>query len=85
MPNHGLQTARVAALPALPLSPPLGLTPLAGARPIGTGIGHDIAEWPAEALVNLHDLGKGVRWALAIEGVAALTIYAAWQLWRLWL
>jgi len=42
------------------------------------------AEWPAEAIVNLSDLGRGVRWALAIEGAAALGIYAVWHLWRLW-
>lgn len=29
-----------------------------------------------EAIVNRHDLGKGVRWALAIEVSAALSIYA---------
>jgi hypothetical protein len=41
-------------------------------------------EWPAEAIVNLRDLARGVRWALAIEGAAALGIYAVWHLWRLW-
>jgi len=43
------------------------------------------AEWPAEAVVNHHDLGKGVRWALAIEGIAAMCIYAICYLCRLWL
>lgn len=42
------------------------------------------AEWPAEAIVNLSDLARGVRWALAIEGAAAVGIYAVWHLWRLW-
>ena len=41
------------------------------------------AEWPAEAVVNHHDLGKGVRWALAIEGAAAMCIYAICYLCRL--
>lgn len=40
-------------------------------------------EWPAEAIVNLRDLTRGVRWALAIEGAAALGIYAVWYLWHL--
>jgi hypothetical protein len=31
---------------------------------------------PPEAIVNHHDLGKGVRWALAIEVSAALSVYA---------
>jgi hypothetical protein len=42
------------------------------------------AEWPAEAIVNLSNLARGVRWALAIEGAAALGIYAIWHLCRLW-
>ena len=44
----------------------------------------DDAEWPAEAFVNLDDLGKGVRWALAIEVATALSLYSLWHLWRLW-
>jgi len=43
------------------------------------------AEWPAEAVVNLRDLGRGVSWGRAIEGAAALTIYAVWYLWHFWL
>ena len=42
------------------------------------------AEWPPEAIVNWGNLGKGIRWAIAIEGVAALAVYGAWQLWHLW-
>jgi len=38
------------------------------------------ADWPAEAFVDLHALGKGVVWALLIEGVAAFCFYAVWQL-----
>ncbi|MGA2570011.1 MAG: hypothetical protein ABSF23_05790 [Terracidiphilus sp.] len=40
------------------------------------------SEWPPEAVVNLHLLARGVRWALAIEGVAALSVYVVWYLWR---
>ncbi len=35
------------------------------------------ADWQA--------LGKGVRWAFAIEGGSALVIYAIWSLLRLWI
>jgi hypothetical protein len=37
-----------------------------------------------EAVADLHALGRGLRWAFAIEGGAALLFYAAWCLWRLW-
>jgi len=30
------------------------------------------------------NMGRCLRWAFAIEGGAALVIYALWQLWRLW-
>jgi hypothetical protein len=40
------------------------------------------AEWPPEGIVNVHDLGKGVGWALAIEGAAALAICLVWHLWH---
>jgi len=38
------------------------------------------AEWPFEGIVNRRDLGRGVAWALAIEGAAALVICLAWHL-----
>lgn len=42
------------------------------------------AEWPPEAIVDLRALGRGVCWALAIEGAAALCFYGAWHLWHVW-
>jgi hypothetical protein len=39
------------------------------------------SERPDEAVVDLRLLGRGVRWALAIEGVAAMSIYVVWYLW----
>ena len=42
-------------------------------------------EWPAEAIADLHRLGKGLSWALGIEGAAAIGIYVTWHLVRLWL
>jgi len=37
------------------------------------------------AVADWHALGKGVRWAFAIEGGSALFIYGIWCLWRLWM
>jgi len=42
-------------------------------------------EWASDAIVNLRLLGKGVGWALAIEGAAALSLYALWHMWQLWM
>ncbi len=42
-------------------------------------IGHE-AECPDEAVVDVRRLGKGVCWALAIEGAATLCIFLAWHL-----
>lgn len=50
--------------------------------PDATAIGPR-AEWAAEAIENLRHVAKGVGYALAIEGVAALCLYAAWHFfWR---
>jgi hypothetical protein len=40
----------------------------------------DEAEFPLDAVVNHNDLGRGLRWALAIELAAALSVYAIWHL-----
>jgi hypothetical protein len=37
-------------------------------------------EWSAEAVVDLRKLGRGVGWALAIEGTAAFFVCVAWHL-----
>ena len=42
-------------------------------------------EWPEQTVVDIRSLGRGVRWALTIEGAAALCLYAIWHLLRLWL
>ncbi len=76
------------ALPSL-LSPPLQMSSYAAqlmqTQGMKAGATSAEAEWPAEAIVNLRDLGRGVGWALGIEGAAALTIYAVWYLWHFWL
>jgi hypothetical protein len=58
---------------------------MAGTQVIRTGTGRADLEWPAEAIVNLRLLGKGVGWALAIECTAALSICAVWYLCHFWL
>jgi len=40
-------------------------------------------EWPEQKAVDLHNLAKGIGWALTIEGAAALSLYAIWHLWLL--
>ena len=40
------------------------------------------AEWPEQKAVDFRSLGRGVRWALTIEGAVALCIYAIWLFWR---
>lgn len=44
------------------------------------GASHGEAEFLRQANVDHEDLGRGVRWALAIELAAALGIYAIWSL-----
>jgi len=58
---------------------------LSGSQVMTSGTARADADWPAEAMVDLHLLGKGVGWALAIECATALSIYGIWYLWHLWL
>jgi hypothetical protein len=41
------------------------------------------AEWAAEAISNLRHVVAGIGFALLIEGVAALAIFATWNLWHI--
>ena len=54
--------------------------PLADAPPLESMSPDSAAEWPPEAIVDGRKLGKGLRWALTIEGIAALIFYGAWYL-----
>lgn len=45
-----------------------------------TGASRAGLEWPAEAVVNLRLLAKGVGWALVIEGTTALGVCGLWYL-----
>jgi hypothetical protein len=75
------------ASPSL-LSPTMQMSsyaaPMMAAQVIDSSPTDAEAEFPPEAIVNWGNLGKGVRWALAIEGAVALVIYGGWQLWRFW-
>jgi len=41
------------------------------------------ADFPTDAVVDVGALGRGVRWALSIEGAAVLGFYVLWHLLRL--
>lgn len=75
-----LQTSRPS--PRLQMSSYAG--PLIRTQVMRPGAVSAEAEWPAEAFVKFRDLGRGVRWALAIEGAAALSICGLWYLCHLW-
>ena len=55
--------------------------PRSGER--GNGTTSLSAEWQANAVAERGAFGRGMRWALGIEGVVALGIYALWHLWML--
>lgn len=88
MPSQRFDTIPLAAASPSMFSLPLQMSsyaaPLTRTQVMRAGTISTDAEWPAAAIVNLSDLARGVRWALAIEGAAALGIYAVWHLWRLW-
>jgi hypothetical protein len=58
--------------------------PLPQEGPLGDGYIGPTAEWPADAVVDYRALGKGVSWALGMEGAAALFIYFTWHLLVTW-
>jgi hypothetical protein len=70
------------------LSPKLEMSsyavPLMATHVIESSVIDAEEEFPPEAVVDWGDLGKCVRWALGIEGVATLAAYGVWQLWHLW-
>ena len=58
---------------------------LAGAQVTRSGASGAGFERPAEAIVNLSRLAKGVGWALAIEGATALSVCGLWYVCHFWL
>jgi hypothetical protein len=58
--------------------------PLTAAQVVDSSVTNVEAEWPPETIVEWGSLGKGIRWAFAIEGIIAVVLYGAWQLWHFW-
>lgn len=87
MPTGPFDSSNFAAIAAPPIPTSLQMSSLAVriARPgtFGEVSASREVEWPVDAIVDRGALGKGVRWALGIEGVAALLIYALWHLWSI--
>ncbi|HWB98328.1 MAG TPA: hypothetical protein VG672_16560 [Bryobacteraceae bacterium] len=54
--------------------------PFTGSRTLDSIATPAETEWPAEAIVDGRKLLKGIGWALAIEGAAALVLYGAWDM-----
>jgi hypothetical protein len=72
------------SLPSQPLQMSSVAAPFTQGHALEAGAMGPEAECPAQAVVDLRRLGKGVCWALGIEGAAALCLYLIWDLWQLW-
>jgi hypothetical protein len=72
------------SLPFQPLQMSSFAAPMTQADVLETGTMSPEAEWPTQDVADFRGLAKGVRWALGIEGGAALCVYLIWQLWQLW-
>lgn len=88
MPSQRFDDGHLFAPSSSLLSPRLQMSsyaaPILRSEGMTAGTMNAEAEWPAEAFVNLYNLAKGVGWALAIEGIAALSICSIFYLWHLW-
>ena len=87
MPSRPFDNPNIGTTAVSPLAPSyqMSSSALPMLRPrvfSGRGMSPE-AEWPAEAVVDIRVLGRGVAWALAIEGTAAFTMYIAWHLFTL--
>ena len=87
MPTRSFDNSKMATYSSAPLARSIEMSsfavPLTRSRAIDEGQVSAEIGWSPEAVVDLGALGKGVGWALAIEGSAALCIYFACQLWIL--
>ena len=72
------------SLPSQPLQMSSFAAPMTRGDVFNAGTMSPEAEWPTQDVVDFRSLAKGVRWALGIEGAAALCFYLIWQLWELW-
>lgn len=86
--TRGFENKGLTATPRSLLSPTMQMSsyaaPLTAAQVVSTNTTDAEAEWPPETVVDWGDLGKGVRWALTIEGILALVFYGGWQLLHFW-
>ena len=87
MPTRSFDNSKMATYSSAPLARTIEMSsyavPLTRGRAIDERAVSAEIGWPPEAVVDLGALGKGVCWALAIEGSAAMCIYFACQLWIL--
>lgn len=88
MPMRPFDKSNLVTIATAPLSQALQMSSYAAPlmRPrlsenetLSSGIG-----WPPESVVDLGALSKGVSWALAIEGAAAICFYTLWHFRHLW-
>ena len=77
--------ASLSAISPSLLSRPLQMSSLAAPMTRGDFLNAETmspeAEWQAREVVDIRRLAKGVRWALGIEGAAALCLYLIWHFW----
>lgn len=85
MPTRPFDNSNFVTLPMRPLSPTYQMSsyavPLTRPGVLDGGMLERNAEWPSEVMVDVRALGKGVAWALGIEGVGALCIFLVWHFW----
>ncbi len=88
MPSGRFDNASLSAISPSLLSQPLQMSsfaaPMRRADVLNAGTMSPEAEWPTQDVVDIRRLAKGVRWALGIEGTAAICVYLIWHLWQLW-
>ena len=88
MPSRRFDNASLNAISPSLLSAPLQMSsyaaPFTRGHILDAGTISPKAERPEQKVVDFRSLGRGVRWALTIEGAAALCIYAIWRLWLFW-
>ena len=77
-------TTMLPSLPFQPLQMRSFAAPMTQADVLEAGTMSPEAEWPTQAVADARSLARGVRWALTIEGAAALCLYLIWHLWHLW-
>ncbi len=84
MPTRPFDNSNFVAMPMRPLSSTYQMSsyavPVARPGVLDGGMLNRNAEWP-EAVVDVRALGKGVAWALGIEGVGALCIFLVCHFW----